>query len=236
MPFSETSRSVFFLDNLQVYATPNSKFVHAILNARSQRPLFYHSPKERDTQVLSKSGRTLSEIEIFHTKHHPEFQQLIPFIIKTMRTIISIHNAYILEHGNNIHESLRPFETSQKPQISLEDYVWRVADHTYTSPATILSSFIYLDRLMHRYHLLITDINCYKLFFVSIRVASKVLELRTLNNKNFAGIGGITNKHLNELEALFIGLLDFEVFISPLEFQRYASRLHANNATFIKLM
>ena len=217
--------SIFFLDNLFTFSADELKSMRTYVRARSQRPLFYTSPRERSVESYSKSGRLLSEIEIFHVKHHAEFEQLIPCIIKTLQAILCVHKTYLTKHASSMHASIRQFETSQRPQISLEDYIWRIANHTYTSPSTILSAFILLDRLMHNYHIVITEMNCYKFFFVAVRVASKVLEFRTLNNKNFAGIGGISNKHLNELEASFVGLLEFEVFISPTEFQKYASRL-----------
>jgi hypothetical protein len=85
---------------------------------------------------------------------------------------------------------------------------------------------MYLDRLLQRYPtLLFTPQNIFKLFFTAARIASKVLDLRSLNNKNFASVGGVTNKHLNELEANLLADLGFDLYFSQEEFARYARRV-----------
>eukprot|EP00759_Apiculatamorpha_spiralis_P050347 PhF_6_TR4626/c0_g1_i1/m.6477 len=218
-------RTTFF-DNLLFPQEKDGKNVtQTVQSARQKRPLFMSSPKERDLNMQSKSGRQLSEIEILQFKHQPEFEQLVPSIAESLDSVLQQHATVIKASGDSTDAQFKPFETSQKPQISVEEYVWRIAEYTYTSPSTLLTALVFLDRLTTRYDLLLTPMNLYKLFFVAVRVSSKVVDLRTLNNKNFAGIGGINNKHLNDLEALFITLLHFDVFVSPVEFQRYSARL-----------
>ncbi|KNH04734.1 cyclin 11 [Perkinsela sp. CCAP 1560/4] len=225
----QDKRNVFLFELIQAPICCDAGLRQSVKAACARRALFYHSPTEREFDVVSKSGRSLSEIEIFHIKHHPEFEQLIPSIIDALQQVIVAHHGRVGLQAGYPQGPFKLFETSQKPQISLKDYVRRIAEHTYTSPASILSSFIYLDRLIQKFDLVITELNVFKLFFLAVRVASKVIELRTLNNKNFAGVGGITNKHLNELEALFVSTLEFDILISPLEFQRYSSRLYKHD-------
>eukprot|EP00760_Papus_ankaliazontas_P038144 PhM_4_TR8884/c0_g1_i1/m.13954 len=214
-------------DNLLFPQDKNGKAVtQTVMSARQKRALFSNSPKERDVNVVSKSGRQLSEIEVLQYKHQPEFEQLVPSVADALEAVLQQHSLVVKSSGDTTDPQFKAFETSQKPQITVEEYVWRIAEYTYTSPSTLLTALVFLDRLMSRYDLLLTLMNMYKLFFVAVRVASKVVDLRTLNNKNFAGIGGINNKHLNDLEALFITLLHFDVFVSPVEFQRYCDRIH----------
>jgi len=218
-------RTVLF-DNLMFPQDKDGKqILRTVLSQRQKRPLFSSSPNEREINVLGKSGRQLSEIEILQSKHQPEFEQIVPSIVDAIEGVLLQHALVIKASGDSTDPRLKPFETSQKPNIGIEEYVWRIVEYSYTSPATLLTSLIYLDRLMTRYDALMTPMNIYKLFFISVRIASKVIDLRTLNNKNFANIGGINNKSLNELEASFIILLQFDVFVSPVEFKRYSDRL-----------
>ncbi|CUG31987.1 cyclin 10, putative, partial [Bodo saltans] len=115
------------------------------------------------------------------------------------------------------------YDTVAPPSLSIQAYVKRVSDFTYVSPATLLSTVILVDRLLERYPLLyLSPTNIYKIFFVAARIASKVLDLRSLNNKNFASVGGVSNQHLNDLEAKMLMDLRFDLFISQEHFVRYA--------------
>jgi hypothetical protein len=109
--------------------------------------------------------------------------------------------------------------------------VHRLAEYTYISPATLVAALIFLDRLCVRHNaLLVTQLNVFKLFFVAVRVASKVVDLRTLNNKNFAAVGGISNRHLNDLEAKFLIDMRFDLYIQPREFFLYAQKVSTHVA------
>ena len=197
-------------------------------DARAKRELFLHSPYERETNVRSQSGRQLGEIEILQRKHLPEFEQLVPSITEALYDTLQAHKSSAHVSGTDTSESrasLKPFETSVTPQIKLSQYVWRIAEYTYTSPSTLLIALIYVNRILDSQQACLSVMNVYKLFFIAVRIASKVNDLRTLNNKNFAGVGGISNEQLNELEALFVTLLDFNVFVSPPEFFQCANKV-----------
>lgn len=55
-----------------------------------------------------------------------------------------------------------------------------------------------------------------------------------MNNKDYATIGGIELNEMNELESLFLEILDFELYISNDEFENY-SRLILENLNNNKL-
>jgi hypothetical protein len=82
-----------------------------------------------------------------------------------------------------------------------------------------------MDRLLGRHPVLhIIWLNVYKIFFVALRIAYKVIDIRTLNNKNFASVGGITLRHLNEMEMRMLQDLHFDTYISPRDILGYAAR------------
>uniref|UniRef100_A0A0A9WAX1 Cyclin-U4-1 n=1 Tax=Lygus hesperus TaxID=30085 RepID=A0A0A9WAX1_LYGHE len=78
---------------------------------------------------------------------------------------------------------------SNNPTYSYITILSRLANYTYISPSTLLAAIIYLDRLvLHCPTLLIHRRNIEKLFVTSVRIASKVVDLRSVNNKNFANV------------------------------------------------
>ena len=193
---------------------------------RRQKPLFQMTPGERETSRVSRGGRQLSELEILQDKHEPEFRLIVPVVADVLTSCVEQHTE--LSKTTQRDQRYVQYETNAVPGIQIEDYVHRLAEYTYISPATLIASLIFLDRLCVRHTtLLITNLNVFKLFFVAVRVASKVVDLRTLNNKNFAAVGGISNRHLNDLEAKFLIDMRFDLYIQPREFYLYGQKVIA---------
>jgi hypothetical protein len=240
----EPDRRSFLMEHLAFPVNkPNGKnWRDTALAARQKRVPFTNSPLERELSKVSRSGRQLSEIEILQEKHDPEFKQIIPSIAEALTSVLAQHAQIAKSLPKD--ERFAVYETNSVPGIQLDDYVHRIAEYTYISPASMLAAAIFLDRLCERYsNMLLTEKNIFKLFFVAVRVSSKVVDLRSLNNKNFASVGGVGIKHLNDLEEAFLKHLRFDLFLSPIEFGEYVRRLqpplshssvprHISNATF----
>lgn len=219
----EPDRRVYIMENLGFPTNrPGRPSRDIALQARLKRQPFLITPSEREINKTSRSGRVLTEIEVLQEKHDPEFKQIIPAVADALTNVIAQHS----QIGTR-DERFAMYETNNVPNIQLEDYIHRVGEYTYISPSSMLAAVIFLDRLCERYPLLtITNQNIFKLFFVSVRIASKVVDLRSLNNKNFASVGGVGNRHLNELEDAFLKYIKFDLFLSPAEFSEYSRRLH----------
>ena len=223
----EPDRRSFLMEHLAfpVNKSNGRNWRDVALAARQKRVPFASSPLERELSKVSRSGRQLSEIEILQEKHDPEFKQIIPSIAEALANVLAQHSQ--LSRLVPKDDRFAVYETNSVPGIQLDDYVHRIAEYTYISPASMLAAVIFLDRLCERYsNMLLTEKNIFKLFFVAVRVSSKVVDLRSLNNKNFASVGGVGIKHLNDLEEAFLKHLRFDLFLSPTEFTEYARRLH----------
>ncbi|RNF09921.1 cyclin-dependent protein kinase [Trypanosoma rangeli] len=117
-------------------------------------------------------------------------------------------------------------ETSDVPGITFSEYVHRIVEYTYVSPSVLLIACLYIDRLLtHKASLVLTKHNIFKLFAVATRVASKVMDTRTLSNKNFARICGIRNSEMNFLEAHFMRVIELDLYVPPEEFYSYVEDL-----------
>jgi hypothetical protein len=222
----EPDRRSFLMEHLAFAVNkPNGKnWRDTALAARQKRVPFTSSPLEREVSKASRSGRQLSEIEILQEKHDPEFKQIIPSIAEALTNVLAQHALVAKTLPKD--ERFAVYETNSVPGIQLDDYVHRIAEYTYISPASLLAAIIFLDRMCERYpNMVLSEKNIFKLFFVAVRVSSKVVDLRSLNNKNFASVGGVGIKHLNDLEEAFLKHLRFDLFLSPAEFGEYVRRL-----------
>lgn len=186
------------------------------MNRDGRRPLFTSSPEERP---ISEGG---NELELLAKKYEPEFIQLVPQVVEAVQLVATQHEELMASLSLRNDNRFDVFEISSPPKPSLEEYLGRIAKFTYISPSSLLGALVLLDRLMSRYPTLyFTKTNIYRFLFVAVRVSSKVVDLRTLNNKNFSFVGGIDNKLLNDLEAKFMMDLRFDVLVSHRDFQAY---------------
>lgn len=212
--------------------------------------LFALTPSETEPQRFSRGG-LLDEADSLQAKHAAEYVFLVPVINHALNATIIAHNMWLkdklqnssythkqtvgqVEGGSNdVNNSecdvatskwdFDVFKTSKNPSISLHDYIQLIVDQTYVSPSVLLVACLYIDRLLFRNtSLLLSSLNVFKLLAISTRVASKVMDTRTLNNKNFAKACSMSNTELTFLESHFIRCLDFELYVSAAEFYAYA--------------
>lgn len=126
---------------------------------------------------------------------------------------------------------LNAFSTREVPAISVHDYLKRIVKYTYVSPSVLVCGCLYLDRLLCMYPcMLLHPYNVFKLFLTSTRMASKIMDTRTLNNHDFSVVGGVTNDDLNTLEFLMVELLQNRLYFSRDTFDEYCRPLRLQAA------
>eukprot|EP01065_Artemidia_motanka_P043039 TRINITY_DN5895_c4_g1_i1.p1 TRINITY_DN5895_c4_g1~~TRINITY_DN5895_c4_g1_i1.p1 ORF type:complete len:294 (+),score=73.93 TRINITY_DN5895_c4_g1_i1:107-883(+) len=193
-----------------------------ILRSAEERALFHKTPENTHLDL----GKDKNELEMLLEKFQPEFVQMVPALCDALNAVIVSHTL-ASRRKSVLNEATRftEFETSSVPDITLEDYLWRIVDYCYISPTSLILACILIDKLIVGHGLILSQLNCFKLLFTSVRVASKVHELRSLSNKNFAVVGGVTAGQLNQLESTFVALFSWCLWVEHEEFVRYCERL-----------
>ncbi|GET89038.1 cyclin 10 [Leishmania tarentolae] len=126
---------------------------------------------------------------------------------------------------------LNAFSTREVPAISVHDYLKRIVKYTYVSPSVLVCGCLYLDRLLCMHPcMLLHPYNVFKFFLASTRMASKIIDTRTLNNHDFSVVGGVTNNDLNALEFLMVELLQNRLYFSRDAFDEYCRPLRLQAA------
>lgn len=127
--------------------------------------------------------------------------------------------------------AINAFSTREVPTISVHDYLRRIVKYTYVSPSVLVCCCLYLDRLLAMYpSLLLHPHNIFKFLITSTRICSKVMDTRTLNNRDFSVVGGVTNEDINALEFMFVQLLQNRLYISHHTFDVYCDPLRRQAA------
>ncbi|KAJ9450575.1 Cyclin-U3-1 [Diplonema papillatum] len=198
-----------------------SKSDQHILDSAEKRRLFMLTPTNTHLDVIKDKN----ELDYLLDKYQPEFEQIVPSLCDALNAVIVSHTLASRRKSVMSEENkFVSYDTSTVPDIQLEDYLWRICDYTYISPTTLLMACIYIDRLILE-GLILSQLNVFKLFFTSVRVASKVHELRSLSNKNFAVVGGVTTDQMNQLESLFMRDFKWRLWVDHEQFVQYCQRL-----------
>ena len=222
----QKTRRATIYDNL-FYPVAHSKTQHRvskndqhILEMANKRKLFTMTPVNQHLD-LSKDK---NELDFLLDKYQPEFEQVVPSLCNALNAVIVSHTLASRRKSVMSEESrFTSYDTSTVPDIQLESYIWRICDYTYISPTSLLMACIYIDRLILE-GLILSHLNVFKLFFTSVRVASKVHELRSLSNKNFAVVGGISTEQMNQLETLFMRDFKWRLWVGHDVFVQYCQR------------
>lgn len=202
--------------------------------------LFMLSPGVRERVRMNSHGAMLSETESLHLKHVEEYNFLVVALGSALQQTLTSHERLYAEAMESARTrngippiaqsctEMTAFNTPSAASLTVQDYLKRIVKYTYASPSALMVACLYMDRLLCRIpSLLFHSFNCLKLILSSVRIASKVLDTRSLNNKDFAVVGGISNDELNKLEVLFAERLEFDLYVSPEEFYDYSHDLIA---------
>lgn len=117
------------------------------------------------------------------------------------------------------------FHARSAPKLSIQDYILRIKKHVPCSAACFVLSLVYLDRVSKcDSNTSITKRSCHRLLLAGIVLACKFHDDEDdihYNNLFWAKVGGIGVKELLTLEAQFLQLLNWRLFVPEAEYEQY---------------
>jgi hypothetical protein len=133
-----------------------------------------------------------------------------------------------LEHCSNHDILTKPTEFCSEsfPEISISEYVDRIARYSGMSLEALCYSLIYMILYCKNTGSILTRYNVHRLFLIGCVVASKYLDDRSLKNKFMATIGGIPILELNDLEIIFLKDIEFDLCISSFQYSYILVCIH----------
>ena len=120
---------------------------------------------------------------------------------------------------------LKSFTCENIPSISIKDYLLRLSKHAKVNESTIILILIYIDRLCHMNHFILTYYNIHKLILSAFILAIKYNEEIYYSMIYYSKIGGVSMIELNNLEFEFFILIKFKLFVQTTLFEKYYNDL-----------
>lgn len=121
-------------------------------------------------------------------------------------------------------KALTPFHAVSAPTISVSAYVARVARYFGCSNECFVLALVYMDRIIRRNATFRVCLrNIHRLLLAAVMVAAKFFDDTYYSNRHYAKVGGVRVAELNLLEAQFLSLLAFDLFVPAEEYNRYRS-------------
>lgn len=113
------------------------------------------------------------------------------------------------------------FFSCEEPSIGFDSFVQRLKLYIQVSESAFVVSLVYMKRLGDQDEVMKPSrFNVHRLFLTALVLAAKMLEDQVHRNGFFAKVGGIPSvKEMNHLEIIMLNLLDFRLFVSPLEYE-----------------
>ena len=85
-----------------------------------------------------------------------------------------------------------------------------------------LVALAYIERLLNKTGILINHWNWRRLMLISLTIASKIWDDESLENQHFPkAMPDITLKEVNNLEKLFLDLIDYELIVKGADYAKY---------------
>ncbi|KYF45615.1 cyclin2 related protein [Toxoplasma gondii ARI] len=114
------------------------------------------------------------------------------------------------------------FHAIKEPQISIHDYLDRIAKYFGCSNECFVLSLVYIDRIikLHR-NFNVSILNIHRLLITSVMLAAKFFDDVYYSNKHYARVGGVRTREMNLLETQFLTLINYHLYVSPQEYDQY---------------
>ncbi|KAI8076351.1 uncharacterized protein BX664DRAFT_51207 [Halteromyces radiatus] len=140
-------------------------------------------------------------------------------------------------------EAIWPNNSASSNIVPLRSFIQEVLKRSRTTYSTLQTAFFYLFRarpaIVHFLHSTQTKqiplsgrdayIHCgRRMFLASLVVASKFVQDKTYRNSAWAKIAGLPVQEINASERVFLGLLDYRLYVAQATFDQWHQLLHAH--------
>ena len=150
---------------------------------------------------------------------------IFSFLISLLKENKKLKNykEIIIDQENSI------FNSKDFQYLSLKDFLLYIQEFNDLENYILILAIIYLERFCEMSSIVLTEYNIHKLLFTSILLSIKNYEDNFYNNYYYSKIIGIELKELNNLEYSLLSILNFELFISKAEYEKYKKYIYDFN-------
>lgn len=160
--------------------------------------------------------------------HHRATSDVALRLAKCLTIICHQGDQTLSQQGSNPNSGgpqgwVTRFHAVQPPQVSVQDYMVRLQKYFHCSNENFILAFVYLDRVItiNPDQLKISTYIIHRLIVTALVIAAKYHDDIYYSNTYYAKVAGVSAAEMNHLEAHFLHLLNWNVHVSPHEYNRY---------------
>lgn len=125
-------------------------------------------------------------------------------------------------------QRLTVFHATRVPQVSIEDYLKRIAMYFPCSDECLVLGLVYIDRVLHLHpDFVVSGLSIHRLLVTAITLSAKFHNDLFFRNEHYAKVAGLKAQELRSLEARFLQLIDWRLHVQPEEYQRHLTNVLA---------
>jgi hypothetical protein len=156
-----------------------------------------------------------SEIELEPVEAGEQF-------IKGFGTVMSRWVEATANVGTDRTKRVTFFHSVRPPTLKVQDYLARIRKYFLASDECYVMALVYIDRVGKiDPAMTVCELNVHRLLVISAMLAAKFHDDVYYSNNYYAKVGGLSLKEVNALEAKFLKMLDWKLFVAPEEYQLY---------------
>lgn len=151
-------------------------------------------------------------------------EDLVVIVARMLTSLTKINDQRTVPNLKYInHESLTRFHSRSPPQISIFNYLDRLAHYSALEPSILITAVYYIDLLTLCYPVFaINSLTVHRFLLTATTVASKSLCDSFCSNRHYAKVGGVNIMELNLLETEFLNRVKYRVV--PRDFTQDSDR------------
>lgn len=126
------------------------------------------------------------------------------------------------------------FHAMRPPQISILNYLERIAKYAACSGECFVLALIFVDRIIQfNPTFVVNSLNIHRLLITAVMLSAKYFDDQYFNNAYYAKVGGVPCNEINSLEVEFLFMINFTLFVSTDTYTQYFTELsnHAAHAS-----
>lgn len=118
------------------------------------------------------------------------------------------------------------FTAARVPKVSLKGYAGRIRKFFGCTNECFVLCLVYIDRIVKSHpEIQVNDKTMHRLFLIGTMVAAKFHDDEYASNEYFSKVGGIATNELNALEAEFLELINWRLYVKGSDYDWYLNAL-----------
>ena len=131
-----------------------------------------------------------------------------------------------LSTGSSSYEENKfPERKDENSNFTLHDFLYFWTEKLEFNKNLLLLTMMNLDKLLSN-HFILTYDNVKNVLYICMVITQKMYEDETYNDKDYAKILDVTAEEMIQMEKEFLKIIDFSLFISEEEFNKYHKKMY----------